>query len=156
MSFMDKAKGMADQAKEKAGEMAHRAGPSATKGLDSAKGQLDKATGGKYHDRIENVSGKVQDALKKAEGWNEKSGPSDSGQSGSTASGSSGLVPVGLVPTAPGAGTPPAAGPRPPAPTRAEVRHRNRQKRRWAPGEPTAAFAHSSGVTGFRSRRAAR
>ena len=83
MSFIDKAK-------EKAGELAHKAGPGAAKGVDSAKAQLDKATGGKYHDRIENVSGKVQDALKKAEGWNEKSDESGSSQSGAGSAGSGG------------------------------------------------------------------
>lgn len=75
MSFIDKAK-------EKAGELAHKAGPGAAKGVDSAKAQLDKATGGKYHDRIENVSGKVQDALKKAQGGNGQ----DSSGDGSTRS----------------------------------------------------------------------
>ena len=113
MSFIDKAK-------EKAGELAHKAGPGAAKGVDSAKAQLDKATGGKYHDRIENVSGKVQDALKKAEGWNEKSGPSDSGQAGSgqadsgqpgsTTAGSSGSGSSGSGASGPGSGSSGSSG----------------------------------------------
>lgn len=84
MSFIDKAK-------EKAGELAHKAGPGAAKGIDSAKEQLDKATGGKYHDRIETVTGKVQDALKKAQGQDGSTSsgesPSSGSQSGSAKSG---------------------------------------------------------------------
>lgn len=83
MSFIDKAK-------EKAGELAHKAGPGAAKGIDSAKEQLDKATGGKYHDRIETVTGKVQDALKKAQGQDGSTSggsPSDGSPSGGSRSG---------------------------------------------------------------------
>lgn len=65
MSFLDKAKELAGQAKGKAEEFAEKAGPSAAKGLDAAKSSLDKATGGKYHDRIESVSGKVEGVLKR-------------------------------------------------------------------------------------------
>ncbi len=65
MSFLDKAKELAGQAKGKAEELAEKAGPSAAKGLDAAKSSLDKATGGKYHDRIESVSGKVEGVLKR-------------------------------------------------------------------------------------------
>lgn len=63
MSFVDKAKDLANQAKGKAEEMAEKHGPQAAKGVDAAKSQLDKATGGKYSDKIEGVSNKVQDAL---------------------------------------------------------------------------------------------
>ncbi|MDA3650020.1 antitoxin [Saccharopolyspora indica] len=65
MGFLDKAKELANQAKGKAEELAEKAGPSAAKGLDAAKSSLDKATGGKYHDKIENVSGKVEGMLKR-------------------------------------------------------------------------------------------
>ncbi|SFS55377.1 antitoxin [Saccharopolyspora flava] len=74
MSFLDKAKELAGQAKGKAEELAEKAGPNAAKGLDAAKSSLDKATGGKYHDQIESVSGKVEGVLKR---------DSDSGGSGS-------------------------------------------------------------------------
>lgn len=82
MNFMDRAK-------EKAGELANKAGPGAAKGLDSAKGQLDKATGGKYHDHIENASGKVHEALQKAQGWNEQDSSPGSAGSGETGGSSS-------------------------------------------------------------------
>ncbi|SDX53704.1 MT0933-like antitoxin protein [Saccharopolyspora shandongensis] len=65
MSFLDKAKELANQAKGKAGELAEKAGPSAAKGLDAAKSSLDKATGGKYHDKIESVSHKVEGMIKR-------------------------------------------------------------------------------------------
>lgn len=65
MSFLNKAKELAGQAKGKAEELAEKAGPSAAKGLDAAKSSLDKATGGKYHDKIESVSGKVEGVLKR-------------------------------------------------------------------------------------------
>ncbi|RRO15453.1 antitoxin [Saccharopolyspora rhizosphaerae] len=82
MSFLDKAKHVADQAKVKAEELAEKAGPSAAKGLDAAKSSLDKATGGKYHDKIESVSGKVEGVLKRgsagpAEGGPRSTGPDD-------------------------------------------------------------------------------
>ncbi|MGW1682227.1 antitoxin [Saccharopolyspora sp. NPDC002376] len=65
MGFLDKAKELANQAKGKAEELAEKAGPSAAKGLDAAKSSLDKATGGKYHDKIETVSNKVEGMLKR-------------------------------------------------------------------------------------------
>ncbi|MGP4021209.1 antitoxin [Saccharopolyspora sp. 5N708] len=65
MSFLEKAKELANQAKGKAEHLAERAGPSAVKGLDAAKSSLDKATGGKYHDKIENVSHKVEGIIKR-------------------------------------------------------------------------------------------
>lgn len=65
MNFLDKAKELAGQARGKAGEFVKKAGPSAVKGWDTAKSRLDKATGGKYHDKIENVSSKVGEALKR-------------------------------------------------------------------------------------------
>ncbi|MBB5153676.1 antitoxin [Saccharopolyspora phatthalungensis] len=65
MSFLDRAKELANQAKGKAEELAEKAGPSAAKGLDAAKSSLDKATGGKYHDKIETVSHKVEGMIKR-------------------------------------------------------------------------------------------
>ena len=44
---------------EKAAPYAEKAADLAVKGVSSAASTMDKATGGKYHDRIENVSGKV-------------------------------------------------------------------------------------------------
>lgn len=63
MSFMDKAKDLAQQARGKAEEAAEKAGPNATKGLHTAKEQLNKATGGKYQDKIETASGHVEGFL---------------------------------------------------------------------------------------------
>ncbi len=81
MSFMDKAKDMANQAKEKAGpwaekgrtaagDLAEKAGPwaekagnAASRGVGAAGTRLDKATSGKYSEQIGNVTGKVGQAL---------------------------------------------------------------------------------------------
>jgi hypothetical protein len=93
MGFLDKAKDLANQAKGKAEELAEKAGPSATKGLDAAKSSLDKATHGKYHDKIESVSHKVEGIIKRdhPDGQPPKStedkGPEDKGGSGGTGSG---------------------------------------------------------------------
>lgn len=70
MSFLDKAKELAAQAKEKAAELAQgpagdKARELAAKGVDAAAGGIDKVTGGKYHDKIENVSTKVEGFLDK-------------------------------------------------------------------------------------------
>ncbi|MEU6130881.1 antitoxin [Saccharopolyspora sp. NPDC047091] len=98
MSFLDKAKDLANQAKDKAGELAEKAGPNATKGLDAAKTKLDKATGGKYHDQIENVSSKVEGVLNKQQ----STGDSGSTGGGSTSSGSTGPGSTGPGSTGPG------------------------------------------------------
>ncbi|MCI2421306.1 antitoxin [Saccharopolyspora sp. K220] len=85
MSFLDKAKELAHQARGKAEHLAEKAGPSAVKGLDAAKTSLDKATGGKYHDKIENVSHKVEGMIKREhhpDGQppkSEEKGPEDKG-----------------------------------------------------------------------------
>lgn len=81
MSFLDKAKDMAskvaddlagkagplsEKAKplaEKAAPYAEKAATLAAKGVSSAASTVDKATGGKYHDQIESVSGRLGDAL---------------------------------------------------------------------------------------------
>jgi phage-related tail protein len=62
----EKAKPLAEKAKplaEKAAPYAEKAATLAAKGVSSAASTVDKATGGKYHDRIESVSGKLGDAL---------------------------------------------------------------------------------------------
>jgi hypothetical protein len=81
MTFIDKAKDLAskagDKASQVAGELAEKAGPLAekaaplaekagslaAKGVSAAASGVDKATGGKYHDRIETVTGKLGEAL---------------------------------------------------------------------------------------------
>lgn len=85
MGFMDKAKDMAMKAGNKANDvaedLAQRAGPMArdlkhravpyaekasdmaTKGMHAAAANVNKATGGKYQDKIERISGNVDDAL---------------------------------------------------------------------------------------------
>ncbi|MEU6267394.1 antitoxin [Saccharopolyspora shandongensis] len=80
MSFLDKAKELANQAKGKAEELAEKAGPSAAKGLDAAKSSLDKATGGKYHDKIESVSHKVEGMIKRDD--QPPKGPDEKGPEG--------------------------------------------------------------------------
>ncbi|GAA2828999.1 Rv0909 family putative TA system antitoxin [Crossiella cryophila] len=70
MSFLDKAKELAEQAKEKAAEFAQspagdKARELAAKGVDAAASGIDKVTGGKYTDKIETVSNKVEGFLDK-------------------------------------------------------------------------------------------
>lgn len=62
----EKAKPLAEKAKplaEKAGPLAEKAGHLAAKGVSAAASSMDRATHGKYHDKIENVSGKLGKAL---------------------------------------------------------------------------------------------
>jgi hypothetical protein len=85
MNFIDRAKGFASLAKEKAdvvrGDITEKAGPladklaekaapladkaadMAAKGVSVAASQVDKATGGKYRERIDNVSEKLSNVL---------------------------------------------------------------------------------------------
>jgi hypothetical protein len=77
MGFLDKAKDLASKMTEKAGPLAEKAKPYAekaapyadkaatlaAKGVSEAASRMDKATGGKYHSKIETVSGKLGDAL---------------------------------------------------------------------------------------------
>jgi hypothetical protein len=70
MSFLDKAKELAEQAKEKAGgaidkagDAVEKAGDLAAKGVDAAASGVDKATGGKYTEKIGAVSGKLEGVL---------------------------------------------------------------------------------------------
>ena len=55
MGFLDKAKKMA----EKAGPLIDKAAPHARTAVDKAGQQIDKRTGGKYHDKIEQVERQV-------------------------------------------------------------------------------------------------
>lgn len=64
--LVEKAKPLAEKAKplaEKAAPYAEKAAGLAAKGVSSAASTVDKATGGKYHEKIETVSGKVAEAL---------------------------------------------------------------------------------------------
>ncbi|GGM82071.1 hypothetical protein GCM10012275_60880 [Longimycelium tulufanense] len=70
MGLLDRARELAGRAREKAGPLAEKVGPlaeraggMAAKGVDVAAQRIDRATGGKYHDRIENVSHKVEGIL---------------------------------------------------------------------------------------------
>jgi len=59
MSFLDKAKKLAEQAAEKAAPLLDKAAPHAQDMVDKAGQQIDKRTGGKYRDKIEAVEAKV-------------------------------------------------------------------------------------------------
>lgn len=63
MGMMDKVKRLASQAREKTGPLAKQAKETTAKGVDAAASGVDKATGGRFHDRIEGVSNKVDQAL---------------------------------------------------------------------------------------------
>lgn len=63
MGILDRAKDLAGKAKTKAGDVASKAGDVAAKGVDAAATGADKVTGGKHHDRIEKISGKIEQAL---------------------------------------------------------------------------------------------
>jgi hypothetical protein len=88
MNLVDKAKDFASQAKEKAdevrGDLTEKAGPLAekaagiaAKGVTVAAARVDQATGGKYRDKIENVSGKLNEVLTR-EGHTGESEPDES------------------------------------------------------------------------------
>jgi hypothetical protein len=55
MGFLDRAKKMV----EKAGPLIDKAAPHAQKVVDKAGQEVDKRTGGKYHDKLEQVETKV-------------------------------------------------------------------------------------------------
>jgi hypothetical protein len=59
----DKAAPVAAQAKDKASGAAGKAGDLATTGVTAAAGGLDKVTGGRWHDKIAAVSGKLSQVL---------------------------------------------------------------------------------------------
>jgi MT0933-like antitoxin protein len=61
MGFLDKAKKMA----EKAGPLIDKAAPHARTAVDKAGQQIDKRTGGKYHDKIEQVERQVGEYAEK-------------------------------------------------------------------------------------------
>lgn len=68
MGFMDKAIDYGEQAMDKAAPLLEKASVLAAQGLDAAASSIDKATGGKYHDQIEDVSGKVGGMLERVKG----------------------------------------------------------------------------------------
>jgi len=61
----EKAGPLAEQAKEKAGPLAEKAKDAAVKGTHKAAETFDSRTGGKYSDKIDTVTGKVDTALRK-------------------------------------------------------------------------------------------
>ncbi|MFC5232623.1 hypothetical protein [Pseudonocardia zijingensis] len=74
MGLTDKAKELADTALTKAGELSEvarekapgyldRAADLAVKATDAAAGGVDRATGGRFHERIEEVTAKVGASL---------------------------------------------------------------------------------------------
>jgi hypothetical protein len=74
MGLTDKAKELADAALLKAGELSEvarekapgyldRAADLAVKAADAAASGVDRATGGRFHDRIEEVTAKVEQSL---------------------------------------------------------------------------------------------
>lgn len=68
MGLMDKAIDYGEQAMDKAAPLLEKAGVLAAQGLEAAASSIDKATGGKYHDQIEDVSGKVGGMLDRVKG----------------------------------------------------------------------------------------
>lgn len=68
MGFMDKAIDYAEQAADRAAPLLEKASAAAAQGLEAAASSIDKATGGKYHDQIEDVSGKVGSVLGRVKG----------------------------------------------------------------------------------------
>ncbi|APU12731.1 MULTISPECIES: antitoxin [Actinoalloteichus] len=62
-NFLDKAKELAAQAREKAGSVAEKAGDAAAKGVSVVADKADDVTGGKYTEKIESVSEKVEKVL---------------------------------------------------------------------------------------------
>lgn len=75
----EKAKPLKERAKplaEKAAPLAEKAGHLAAKGASATASKLDRATHGKYHDKIENVSGKVGKVLNR-DGRSSPSSPAD-------------------------------------------------------------------------------
>jgi hypothetical protein len=98
MTFLDKAKDLAakvsEELAEKAGPLAEKAKPLAdkaapyaekaatlaAKGVSTAASTMDKRTDGKYHDQIENISGKLGKALNR-DGRPEQNEEPGSGQS---------------------------------------------------------------------------
>ena len=98
MSFLDKAKKLAEQAAEKAGPLIDKAAPHAQNAVDKAGQQIDRRTGGKYRDKIEAVEAKVGELAEKRM----------AGRGGDPAAGPAGAP--SAAGAAPAAGAPPAAG----------------------------------------------
>ncbi|MBM7516337.1 antitoxin [Nocardioides nitrophenolicus] len=77
MGFLDKLKGAKDTVTEKVGEAVDKHGDKIESGLDKAAGFVDDKTGGKYHDKIENATGKAKDALGKLDDGDDTPPPAD-------------------------------------------------------------------------------
>jgi hypothetical protein len=76
MSFMDKAKGLADQAKKSATQAVDKAGPKIADGIDKAKHVVDERTGRKHTDKIDTAAQKAKDALDSLDGRDDDIPPS--------------------------------------------------------------------------------
>ncbi|HZA17264.1 MAG TPA: hypothetical protein VE645_10315, partial [Pseudonocardiaceae bacterium] len=61
--YAEKLGPIVEQARDKAAPYVEKAVPFAVKGVEAAVATVDKATGGRYHDRIGNMSQVVEDAL---------------------------------------------------------------------------------------------
>ena len=68
----DKATDVAGDVADKAGDVASKAGEVAATGVEKAAEGVDKVTGGKFHDKIDDVSNKVEGALDKDKGTESK------------------------------------------------------------------------------------
>jgi hypothetical protein len=76
MSFMDKAKGLADQAKSAATHAVDKAGPKIADGIDKAKHVVDERTGRKHTDKLDTAAQKAKDALDSLDNKNDDIPPS--------------------------------------------------------------------------------
>ncbi|AOS61481.1 Rv0909 family putative TA system antitoxin [Actinoalloteichus hymeniacidonis] len=62
-NFLDKAKELAAQARERGGSVAEKVGDAAAKGVGVIADKADEMTGGKYTEKIEDVSEKIEGVL---------------------------------------------------------------------------------------------
>lgn len=62
--LVEKAKPLADKAREQAGDLVDKARPVAASAAEKIGDGLDKATGGRYSEKIDGVSDKVEGALR--------------------------------------------------------------------------------------------
>jgi hypothetical protein len=117
MGLTDKAKELADVALQKAGELSEvarekapgyldRAADLAVKAADAAAGGVDRATGGRFHDKLEEVTAKVEQSLDRPRAAD---GPTGTAAEPDAAAPPTGTT--GTAPTAGAAGTTDLAGP---------------------------------------------
>jgi hypothetical protein len=76
MSFMDKAKGLADQAKSAATQAVDKAGPKIADGIEAAKHVVDERTGRRHTDKLDSAAEKAKDVLDDLDGRNDDIPPS--------------------------------------------------------------------------------